>query len=84
MLRIISSFKNLLTNEIKHAVSLNQHQIGASFHSSATLDAKYNKNSRGPIKFLQHNKTVFEPTPIDEPPRPAVNFIIIFFKFDNN
>jgi hypothetical protein len=71
MLRVLSAFRNLLSNEIKQSISSNQ--IGASFHTSSVMDTKWNKNNQGPRKFLLHNKTIFEPTEPDQPPRPAVS-----------
>lgn len=70
MLRILSSIKNVLANEIKQ-ISINQ-QAGAMIHTTATVNANLTGN-RGPRKFVDYNKKIFEPTAVDEPPRNAVS-----------
>lgn len=59
------------TSEI---VQLRKYNLGAVlglFHTS-TQDCSFRN---GPRKFLQYNKTKFEPQGFDEEPRKAVNFI---------
>lgn len=67
MLKILSSFKGLLLNDLR----LVNQQSAALIHTSTTLDAKYNAKNRGPVNFLKHNKTIFPPQLPDEKPRPA-------------
>lgn len=75
MLKLLSSFKGLLVNDLR-VVACKQ-QAGASFHTSAVLDMAWNGRNQGPRSFILNNKTIFEPQKPDEKPRPAVSIVSV-------
>lgn len=69
MLKLLTSFKGLLINDLKSC-----NQIAASFiHTSSALGGKLNTRNKGPKKFINYNKVIYEPQLPEEKPRPAVS-----------
>lgn len=74
---MLNILKNLNCHGFRNQfININQ-QIGALFHTTGYLNKGGNSShpSRGtPIKFLENNKVIFEPSLPNETPRPAVSF----------
>lgn len=73
MLKLLNSVKCLLINDSK----ICKLQAGALLHTSAVLNANWNKRNGGPRNFLSSNKKIYEPQLPGEKPRPAVTLRLV-------
>lgn len=59
--------RNTLRNSLQNV------EATCGLHTTASLAAAWNRNSKGPRKWLQYNKIIYPPRQPDEEPRKAVS-----------